>query len=67
MSILGRQGFDRDDVAADNIRENLEITLSPISDLSVEFDDGVVTLCGECMSPGDRERAILIAGNIKGV
>jgi len=64
---LGRQVFDRDDVAADKIRENLEITLSPISGLSVEFDDGVVTRCGECMSPGDRERAILIAGNIKGV
>lgn len=64
---LGRQVFDRDDVAAENIKENLEITLSPIKDLSVEFDDGVVTLCGECMSPADRERAILVAGNIKGV
>lgn len=64
---LGRQVFDRDDVAAENIKENLEITLSPIKDLSVEFDDGVVTLCGECMSTADRERAILVAGNIKGV
>jgi LysM repeat protein len=64
---LGRQVFDRDDVAADNIKQTLEINLSPIKDLSVEFDDGKVTLCGECMSPGDRERAILVAGNIQGV
>jgi len=64
---LGRQVFDRDDVAADKIKENLEITLSPIKDLDVAFDDGVVTLCGECMSPADRERAILVAGNIAGV
>ena len=64
---LGRQVFDRDDVAADNIKENLEITQNPISGLSVDFDDGVVTLCGECMSSADRERAILAAGNIQGV
>jgi LysM repeat protein len=64
---LGRQVFDRDDVAADKIKQNLEITMNPISDLSVEYDDGVVTLCGECRSPADRERAILLAGNIEGV
>lgn len=64
---LGRKVFDRDDVAADKIKENLEITQNPIKDLAVEFDDGVVTLCGECMSPADRERAILVAGNIAGV
>ncbi|MFW2405445.1 MAG: LysM peptidoglycan-binding domain-containing protein, partial [Gammaproteobacteria bacterium] len=64
---LGRQVFDRDDVAAEKIKETMEINLSPIKDLSVEFDDGVVTLCGECMSPADRERAVLVAGNIEGV
>ena len=64
---LGQQVFDRDDVTADKIKEHLEITLSPIKDLTVEFDDGVVTLCGECMSPAERERAILVAGNIEGV
>jgi LysM repeat protein len=64
---LGRQVFDRDDVAAEKIKETMEINLSPIKDFSVEFDDGVVTLCGECMSPADRERAVLVAGNIEGV
>jgi len=64
---VGRKVFDRDDVAADKIKETLEIKLSPIKDLTVAFDDGVVTLCGECMVQGDRDQAMLIAGNIKGV
>ena len=64
---MGRQLFDRDDVAADNIKQNLEITLSPIKNLDVQFDDGVVTLCGECMTAGDRDQAVLLAGNVKGV
>lgn len=64
---MGRQLFDRDDVAAERIKQNLEITLSPIRNLDVQFDDGVVTLCGECMSAGDRDQAILLAGNVQGV
>ncbi len=64
---LGRQVFDRDDVAADKIKQELEIRLSGIKDLDVQFDDGVVTLCGDCLVKGDRQQAILIAGNIKGV
>ena len=64
---LGRQVFDRDEVAADNIRQELEIRLSGIRNLDVQFDDGVVTLCGDCVIKGDREQAILIAGNIQGV
>jgi LysM repeat protein len=64
---LGRQVFDRDDVAADKIKQELDIRLSGIKNLDVQFDDGVVTLCGDCVVKGDREQAILIAGNIKGV
>jgi nucleoid-associated protein YgaU len=64
---LGRQVFDRDDVAADKIKQELEIRLSGIKDLDVQFDDGVVTLCGDCLVKGDRQQAILIAGNIQGV
>ena len=64
---IGRQVFDRDDLAADNIKEMLNIKLSPIKDLTVEFDDGTVTLSGECMDQRHREQAILLAGNVKGV
>lgn len=64
---IGRQVFDRDDVAADNIEEMLSMKLTPIKDLSVEFDDGTVTLCGGCMNQQHHDQAILLAGNVKGV
>ncbi len=64
---MGRQLFDRDDVAAENIKQHLDVSLTSIKNLDVQFDDGTVTLCGECMSEGDRSQAILVAGNVKGV
>ena len=64
---VGRRLFDTDAEAADNIREHLEIKLSGIENLSVEFDDGVATICGECPNEATRNNAVLIAGNVEGV
>jgi len=64
---VGRQVFDTDAEAADNIKQHLEIKTSGISNLEVDFDDGVATICGDCSNKAVREQAILIAGNIKGV
>jgi len=64
---VGRQLFDTDAEAADNIRQHLEIKLSGISDLDVAFDDGVATICGNCPNEATRNNAILIAGDVKGV
>ena len=64
---VGRQIFDTDAEAADNIKELLEIRTTGLSNLEVEFDDGEVTLCGDCNSEALREQAILIAGNVQGV
>ena len=64
---IGRQVFDRDDIAADNINEMLSVKLTPIKNLDVEFDDGTVTLCGECINQGHHDQAILLAGNVQGV
>ena len=64
---VGRQLFETDAEAADNIRQHLEVKLSGIDNLSVDFDDGVATLCGECANEATRNNAILIAGNVKGV
>jgi len=64
---VGRQVFDTDAEAADNIKQHLEIKTSGLSNLEVAFDDGVATICGNCTSQALREQAILIAGNIKGV
>jgi nucleoid-associated protein YgaU len=64
---VGRQIFDTDAEAADNIKNHLEVKTHGLSNLEVEFDDGTVTICGDCANPSVREQAILIAGNIQGV
>jgi len=64
---VGRQIFDTDAEAADNIKQHLEIKTSGLSNLDVQFDDGVVTICGDCSNQAVREQAILMAGNIQGV
>ena len=38
-----------------------------ISDLKVDFADDTVTLAGSCDSCATREKAVLLAGNVKGV
>jgi nucleoid-associated protein YgaU len=67
MQDVGRQLFDTDDEAADNIKQHLEVKTTGLSNLTVEFDDGVVTVCGDCKNTAIRDQAILIAGNVKGV
>lgn len=64
---VGRQLFNTDAEAADNIKEHLEIKTSGVSNLTVEFDDGVATICGDCTSKAVRDHAVLLAGNVKGV
>lgn len=64
---VGRQIFDTDAEAADNIREHLEIKTSGIENIKVEFDDGVATICGDCVNKATRDNAVLMVGNIKGV
>ena len=38
-----------------------------ISNLKVEFGDGIVTLYGTCDTQATKEKAVLLAGNVKGV
>lgn len=64
---VGRQIFDTDAEAADNIKQHLEIKTSGIKNIDVKFDDGVATICGDCSNKATRDNAILMVGNIKGV
>ena len=53
---------------AEDIQKLLTSTFGDqISDLKVEFDKGLVTLYGSCNTQATKEKAILIAGNVKGV
>ncbi|MGI9263089.1 MAG: peptidoglycan-binding protein LysM [Woeseiaceae bacterium] len=64
---VGRQLFDTDAEAADNIKNHLEVKMTGIRNVEVDFEDGVATVCGDCDNQKVREQAILIAGNVKGV
>jgi nucleoid-associated protein YgaU len=64
---VGRQIFDTDAEAADNIKQHIEIGMTGVKNITVDFDDGVATICGDCDSQAIKEQAILLAGNVKGV
>lgn len=62
-----RRVFDRDERAAQSLKKHLDLRLTPIRGLSVGYDDGAVTLAGECLDQAHQEQAVLLAGNVKGV
>jgi nucleoid-associated protein YgaU len=41
--------------------------MTGVKNITVEYDDGVATICGDCDSQAIKEQAILLAGNVKGV
>ena len=58
---------DRDAVA-ETIENNIRTALGDqVDDLQVDYDDGAVTLSGSVESHATKQKAVLLAGNIKGV
>jgi nucleoid-associated protein YgaU len=52
----------------EKVKELLQTSLgASITDLTVQFKDGLVTLTGNCDSTATKEKAVLLAGNVKGV
>jgi len=64
---IGRRVFNKDEDAAEKIREHIQEAGVGIKDFKVTFDDGIASLSGEVGSKADQEKAILLAGNIAGV
>ena len=64
---VGKQLFDTDAEAADNIKQHLDVKLSGIKNVDVTFDDGLATVCGDCINEATRNNAVLIVGDVKGV
>ncbi len=57
-----------EDNAAENIKKEVERALgSNVSNLGVQYSDGKVRLSGSAKSQAAKEKATLIAGNVKGV
>jgi nucleoid-associated protein YgaU len=64
---IGNKLFNKDAEAAEKIKEHIEQDNPGIQGMNVEFNDGVVSITGEADSPEAMEKAILMAGNVKGV
>ena len=53
---------------AEDIQKDIQKKLSKqVENLKVTFDDGTVTLQGSVADQATREKAVLLAGNVKGV
>ena len=64
---MGKKLFDREDDAAEKIKAHIEQDNPGIDGLQVDFNDGVVSLSGDAKSAEALEKAVLMAGNVKGV
>ena len=64
---VGKDIFGIDD-EAEKITELITSELGDkVKELNVTYDDGLVTLSGSCESQEVKEKAVLLAGNLKGV
>ena len=64
---MGEKIFGSEDEAAEKIKENIEASNPGIQDLNVTYNDGIVELTGTADSAEAMEKAVLMAGNVKGV
>lgn len=64
---MGKKLFGGDDDPAEKIKHSIEENNPGITDLGVAFNEGIVDLSGKAESSVSVEKAVLIAGNVKGV
>ena len=64
---IGHKLFNRDEEAAEKIKQHIEATNPGITGLEVNFSNGVVSLSGLAASAEAMEKAVLLAGNVQGV
>jgi len=64
---IGKKLFGSEDEAPEKIKEHIEEENPGVSNLEVTVQDGVATLTGEAESAEAMEKAVLMAGNVKGI
>lgn len=65
---IGKKVFGIGDAnASEQIKEAIESNNPGVTDLTVDLDDDVCTLSGNCESQAAKEKVVLMAGNMKGV
>jgi nucleoid-associated protein YgaU len=64
---IGKSLFGKEAEASEKIKEEIERDNPGIDGLNVSYEDGVVSLSGNAASQEALEKAVLMAGNVKGV
>ena len=64
---LGKKLFGGDDDPAEKIKDSIDAANPGVDGLDVKFEEGVVHLSGKAGSAEALEKAVLMAGNVKGV
>jgi nucleoid-associated protein YgaU len=64
---IGNKLFSREEDAAEKIKKHIEDANPGIEGLSVEFVNGVASISGTAASAEAMEKAVLMAGNVRGV
>jgi nucleoid-associated protein YgaU len=64
---IGKNLFGKEAEASDKIKQEIEQDNPGIDGLDVKYEDGVVSLSGKAASAEAMEKAVLMAGNVKGV
>ena len=64
---VGRRLFDKDEEAAEKIRQHILASNPGVADLEVSFENGIVGLKGRCTRPDAFQKCVLMAGNLRGV
>ena len=64
---IGNKLFGSEDEAPEKIKGHIEEENPGVSNLQVSVKDGVATLSGQAESAEAMEKAVLMAGNVKGI
>ncbi len=64
---IGNKLFGSEDEAPQKIKEHIEEENPGVSNLDVSVEDGVATISGQADSAEAMEKAVLMAGNVKGI
>ena len=64
---IGRRLFNKDEEAAEKIKEHILAHNPGVENLGVTYENGIVGLSGRCTNKAAFQKCVLMAGNVQGV
>jgi LysM repeat protein len=64
---IGRRLFNKDEEAAEKIKEHILAHNPGVENLEVTYESGIVGLSGRCTNTAAFQKCVLMAGNVQGV